>query len=488
MFGVAVFTALGTTAVGTAVAPTRLTLAGTVAGPTPIPVGPSSPQPQPAAPEQDAVRATIPDAAAALPGGAPPVASLTGYRWPLAHARITLPFGRSPWGEWIVGGELGPRRRRPGDVLRRQDRRRARRDGPRRRTPFRRQLGWIGDLRAYYARLDAKKLWTTLPIVVVIDDGNGYRSIYAHFGKIAVKTGQTVKAGDLLGYEGRTGHASGCHLHYGLFSPFETATFAIDPAVAKRMKLPADEIARIDPLLVLPPRSKPTPKPSPAPAEPDAPSSIRWGPCGPAVAGSSAAAVASGDEPVGRDRGQRRRQSRAPAIAALEREEPVGRGGVGRPGIDLGQVDRDPAGLGDAEARHERRGPAARLVLGADLGLGSPRRLAEQDRPPGIADVRRHGAVTGRRLGREPLAACPAGRLVEQRVLVEVGVAAELIGRRAVAEDRPDRRPEDLAEVEVDRAHGPVEVDLLVHEPARGQEHLERRRDPARRASARARR
>ena len=78
----------------------------------------------------------------------------------------------------------------------------------------------------------------TLPIVVVIDDGNGYRSIYAHFGKIVVKAGQVVKAGTLLGYEGRTGHATGCHLHYGLFSPFEAATFALDPAVAKRMKLP----------------------------------------------------------------------------------------------------------------------------------------------------------------------------------------------------------------------------------------------------------
>ena len=56
-----------------------------------------------------------------------------------------------------------------------------------------------------------------------------------------------------------TGRASGCHLHYGLFSPLETATFAMDPKVAKRMKLPAAEIARIDPLLVLPHRPKATP-------------------------------------------------------------------------------------------------------------------------------------------------------------------------------------------------------------------------------------
>ena len=68
----------------------------------------------------------------------------------------------------------------------------------------------------------------TLPIVIVIDDGDGYRSIYAHFSKVVVKRGDVVKAGDFLGYEGMTGHASGCHLHYGLFSPLETATFGMD--------------------------------------------------------------------------------------------------------------------------------------------------------------------------------------------------------------------------------------------------------------------
>ena len=121
---------------------------------------------------------------------------LTGYRWPLAarpdHAAVRADaVGRAGRRRPDV-----PRRHRPGDVLRRPDRGR-----PRRRRSWppaaitTTQMGWIGDLAPYYARLDAKKLWTTLPIVVVIDDGNGYRSIYAHFGKIVVKKGQTVTAG-----------------------------------------------------------------------------------------------------------------------------------------------------------------------------------------------------------------------------------------------------------------------------------------------------
>jgi murein DD-endopeptidase MepM/ murein hydrolase activator NlpD len=128
------------------------------------------------------------------------------------------------------------------------------------------QMGWIGDLGPYFERLTAKSLWITLPIVVVIDDGNGYRSIYAHFSKIVVKRGDLVHAGQLLGNEGQTGRASGCHLHFGLFSPEETATFGIDPTVAEHMKLPVQEIARVDPLLVLPPRVAPSPAPDPGPS------------------------------------------------------------------------------------------------------------------------------------------------------------------------------------------------------------------------------
>ena len=118
---------------------------------------------------------------------------------------------------------------------------------------------WAGSATSspYYRRLDARHLWYELPIVVVVADGNGYRSIYAHFSDVAVKRGQMVKAGQFLGHEGRTGRATGCHVHYGLFSPLQTATFKVDPGVVKRMKVPRLQTARIDPMLVLPDRNAP---------------------------------------------------------------------------------------------------------------------------------------------------------------------------------------------------------------------------------------
>ncbi|HEX7347617.1 MAG TPA: M23 family metallopeptidase [Candidatus Limnocylindrales bacterium] len=193
----------------------------------------------------------------------PPPETLEGYRSPLPHGRLTLPFGPSPWGSRVVEGQAfhdgidlatfcGDRIKAAhgGKVLAAGRR-------------FDAQIGWVGDLQPYFDRLDKKRLWGTLPITVVIDDGNGYRSIYAHFGKVVVKKGQTVKAGQLLGYEGATGRASGCHLHYGLFSPLETATMAIEPAVVKRMKVPASQVARVDPLIVLPQHAE-KPKPSPS--------------------------------------------------------------------------------------------------------------------------------------------------------------------------------------------------------------------------------
>lgn len=50
-----------------------------------------------------------------------------------------------------------------------------------------------------------------------IDHGFGYRTRYAHMHGFAVKNGQRVKRGDLIGYVGDTGLSTAPHLHYEVF-------------------------------------------------------------------------------------------------------------------------------------------------------------------------------------------------------------------------------------------------------------------------------
>src|SRR3954447_20086862 len=246
-----------------AVLVTAVALAGGALGPSPAssaspglvaaavpPSAADSAEPQlTPAPTATAIPAEV---ASPAPTGSP-ARLLAGYRWPLTHGRITTPFGVVVGGSFIVDGQ-------PvhdgldiatfcGDPIHAAHAGTVVAKG-RHVDAF---LGWIGDVAGYEARLTAKDLWGSRAIIVVIDDGNGYRSLYVHLARSTVAVGQQVTAGDVIGYEGATGFATGCHLHYSLFSPTDPSVFPSDPSLVKRLELPAAEVARIDPLAVFPP-------------------------------------------------------------------------------------------------------------------------------------------------------------------------------------------------------------------------------------------
>lgn len=48
---------------------------------------------------------------------------------------------------------------------------------------------------------------------VVVRHDNGLETVYGHFSKILVTEGQSVRAGEIIGLGGNTGHSTGPHLH-----------------------------------------------------------------------------------------------------------------------------------------------------------------------------------------------------------------------------------------------------------------------------------
>lgn len=67
--------------------------------------------------------------------------------------------------------------------------------------------------------------WTTdSGHVIVLEHGLGFSTIYAHNRKNAVKVGETVRRGDVIGYVGATGRTTGPHVHYEVLKNGKTVS------------------------------------------------------------------------------------------------------------------------------------------------------------------------------------------------------------------------------------------------------------------------
>jgi murein DD-endopeptidase MepM/ murein hydrolase activator NlpD len=51
-------------------------------------------------------------------------------------------------------------------------------------------------------------------MMMVIDHGYGFETLYAHLSSFNVKAGQEIKRGEIIGFVGNTGVSTAPHLHY----------------------------------------------------------------------------------------------------------------------------------------------------------------------------------------------------------------------------------------------------------------------------------
>ncbi len=216
------------------------------------------------------------------PGQKPPTTAptsvepeqLIGYTWPLYQGRITGFFGPHDDGFLVVDGQ----RIHPGldtttfcgDTVRAAHTGIVVAAGRR----FGREVGFGGDLDMFYKQIARRHSMGRQPIVVVVDDGNGYRSMYVHLAEALVKVGDRVRRRQAIGLEGQTGNANGCHVHYELVR-MDGTWMRVAGNLVKGYGYPAWERQRVDPLRVLDLRNKRAGRLVPGILRPRLPASLR---------------------------------------------------------------------------------------------------------------------------------------------------------------------------------------------------------------------
>ena len=92
----------------------------------------------------------------------------------------------------------------------------------------------------------------------MIKHNNGLNTMYAHLSQIGVSEGQQVSTGDVIGYSGETGYATGPHLHFGVYVSSVTKIIRLGEATngtapCSRAVMPVPPLAGyLNPLSYLP--------------------------------------------------------------------------------------------------------------------------------------------------------------------------------------------------------------------------------------------
>ena len=84
--------------------------------------------------------------------------------------------------------------------------------------------------------------------LVIIRQIDGREALYAHMNKAVVKRGETVKRGTHIGHVGRTGRATGYHLHFELIDDGERLDPALHVWLGSELVLGPDDLdpARVE--------------------------------------------------------------------------------------------------------------------------------------------------------------------------------------------------------------------------------------------------
>ena len=99
--------------------------------------------------------------------------------------------------------------------------------------------GEVVGVRSNYKTTD--KTGSSYGNYVKIKHNNGYYTLYAHlkYESVTVKSGDKVEKGQVIGYMGATGHATGAHLH---FEVRDTNNTKIDPTSYINADLPNSKV------------------------------------------------------------------------------------------------------------------------------------------------------------------------------------------------------------------------------------------------------